>query len=112
MAFLLTNPISKTLLISGGMYLTEKISLYVLKSFKSSRESRRLKSNCEEKCDSGEIGEEVCPVCVKKLEFEDAEPDDIEFGIFIYPKCKHKYHYKCLRKWRLIYKKCAVCNVH
>lgn len=93
------------------MYITEKVSLYVFNSFKKSREARRLQSKCEEKCDSGEIGEEVCPVCSKKLEFENAEADDLEFEIFIYPRCKHKYHYKCLRNWRLIYKKCAVCNV-
>lgn len=124
MAALLANPIARNVLITAGIFVAEKTTLYIVQRFKRSREAK-INAKLSSKLDGveeGETGEEICPICRQKLEVENnneqdpcQEPqdgeEDIDNGTFILPQCKHKFHYKCLRKWRLIYKKCAVCSL-
>ena len=115
---LLTNSIARNLLISVGLYVAEKTTVYAFNCYKRSKNS--TKSNEKSKCEEGVSGEDFCPICREKFENEnengqvppnDDQSDDFDKGIFVLHHCKHKFHYKCLLKWRLIYKKCAVCGL-
>ena len=109
---LLANPASKVLLkkvaFNFGLAIVEKVSSYFLERIKESGDSRNSTAKHEEG---------ICPICQEKLKLDylrkpkGEQKDDIEFGIFMLQSCEHKFHYRCLQRFRLICKDCPVCSL-
>ena len=86
----MTSNLIKFAVVNFGIYAIEKSLPYAFKWWNGNKTID--KSNPKNKLDV-----ELCPVCNENLDFQsDEDTQDIEDGVFIFPRCKHKYHLKCV----------------